>query len=74
MVEPVSECLLMVLMIRGYEVAIRTNGDTVRITCPELSQLSVSDSTLDGALTLAEDAINAILTGHDRGYFPKGAA
>ena len=47
----------MVLMIRGYEVAIRTNGDTVRITCPELSQLTASDSTLDGALTLAEDAI-----------------
>ena len=64
----------MVLMIRGYEVAIRTNGDTVRITCPELPQLSVSDSTLDSALTLAEDAINAILTGRDRGHFPKGAA
>ena len=74
MVEPVSECLLMVLMIRGYEVAIRTSGDTVRITCPELPQLSVSDSTLDGALTLAEDAINVILTARDRGYFPKGAA
>ncbi len=74
MVEPVSECLLMVLMIRGYEVAIRTNGDTVRITCPELPQLSVSDSTLDGALTLAEDAINIILAGRDRGHFPKGAA
>ena len=74
MVEPVSECLLMVLIIRGYEVAIRTNGDTVRITCPELPQLSVSDSTLDGALTLAEDAINVILTERDRGYFPKGAA
>jgi hypothetical protein len=73
-VEPVSECLLMVLMIRGYEVAIRTNGDTVRITCPELPQLSVSDSTLDGALTLAEVAINAILTGRDRGHIPKGAA
>jgi hypothetical protein len=73
-VEPVSECLLMVLMIRGYEVAIRTNGDTVRITCPELPQLSVSDSTLDGALTLAEDAISVILTGRDRGYVPKGAA
>ena len=64
----------MVLMIRGYEVAIRTNGDTVRITCPELPQLSVSDSTLDGALTLAEDAINVILTRRDCGYFPKGAA
>jgi hypothetical protein len=64
----------MVLMIRGYEVAIRTNGDTVRITCPELPQLSVSDSTLDGALTLAEDAIKVILTGRDRGYVPKGAA
>ena len=74
MVEPVSECLLMVLMIRGYEVAIRTNGDTVRITCPELPQFSVSDSTLDGALTLAEDAISVILTGRDRGYVPKGAA
>ena len=64
----------MVLMIRGYEVAIRTSGDTVRITCPERPQLSVSDSTLDGALILAEDAINAILTGRDRGDFPKGAA
>ena len=64
----------MVLMIRGYEVAIRTNGDTVRITCPELPQLSVSDSTLDGALILAEDATNIILTGRDRGDFPKGAA
>ena len=73
-VEPVSECLLMVLMIRSYEVAIRTNGDTVRITCPELPQLSVSDSMLDGALTLAEDAINVILTECDRGYFSKGAA
>ena len=64
----------MVLMIRGYEVAIRTNGDTVRITCPELSQLTASDSTLDGALTLAEDAINAILTGRDHGYVAKGTA
>ena len=64
----------MVLMIHGYEVAIRTNGDTVRITCPELPQLSVSDSTLDGALTLAEDAIDIILAGCDRGDFPKGAA
>ena len=64
----------MVPMIRGYEVAIRTNGDTVRITCPELPQLSVSDGTLDGALTLAEDAIDIILTGRDRGDFPKGAA
>jgi hypothetical protein len=33
----------------------------------------VSDSTLDGALTLAEDAINVILTGGERDYLPKGA-
>jgi len=63
MTEPVSECLLMVLMVRGYEVAVRTNADTVRITCSELPQLSVSDSTLEGALALAEDAIDAILAG-----------
>jgi len=53
----------MVLMVRGYEVAIRTNSDTVHITCPELPQLSVSDSTLAGALALAEDAIQAIQAG-----------
>ena len=63
MIEPVSECLLMVLMVRGYEVASKTNGDTVHITCPELPQLSVSDSTLDGALALAEFAIDAIQAG-----------
>ena len=74
MAEPVSECLLMVLMVRGCEVAVRTNGNDVHITCAELPQVSVSDSTLDGALTLAEDAINVILTGRDRGHFPKGAA
>jgi hypothetical protein len=68
MTEPISECLLMVLMVRGYEVAIRTNGDTVHITCPELPQLSVSDGTLDGALALAEVAIDAIQAGE----FAKG--
>ena len=50
-------------MVRGYEVAVRTNGDTVHITCPELPQLSVSDATLDGALALAEEAIAAIQAG-----------
>ena len=53
----------MVLMARGYEVAIRTNGDTVHVTCPELPQLSVSDATLEGALALAEHAIDAVLAG-----------
>src|SRR3954467_6580318 len=61
MPEPVSQCLLMVLALRGYEVAVTTNGDTVRVTCPELPQLSVSDASLDSALALAEDAIAAIL-------------
>ena len=63
MAEPVSQCLLMVLTLRGYEVAVTTNGDTVRVTCPELPQLSVSDASLDSALALAEDAIAAILAG-----------
>jgi len=59
MTQPVSACRLMVLIVRGYEVAIRTNGDTVHVTCPELPQLSVSDATLEGALALAEHAIDA---------------
>jgi len=59
----VTPRLLMVLTLRGYEVAITTNGDTVRVTCPELPQLSVSDASLDSALALAEDAIAAIRAG-----------
>ena len=59
MTQPVSACRLMVVIVRGYEVAIRTNGDTVHVTCPELPQLSVSDATLEGALALAEHAIDA---------------
>ena len=53
----------MVLMVRGCEVAVKTNGDTVHVICSDLPQLSVSDSTLAGALSRAEDAIDAILAG-----------
>jgi len=35
------------------------------VTCPELPQLSVSDGSLNGVLTLAQDAISAILAGRE---------
>ena len=63
---PVSQCLLTILTLRGYEVAVTTNGDMLHVTCPDLPQLSVSDATdatLDGALALADAAIQAIQAG-----------
>jgi len=68
-VEPAAEALPAVpgselgVTVRGYEVVVRACGDTVRVTCPELPQLSVSDATLIGVLALAEDVIAAILAG-----------
>ena len=60
---PVSQCLLTILTLRGYEVAVTTNGDLLHVTCPDLPQLSVSDATLDGALALADAAIQAVQAG-----------
>ena len=60
---PVSQCLLTILTLRGYEVAVTTNGDTLHVTCPDLPQLFVSDATLDGALALADAAIQAVQAG-----------
>jgi len=49
--------------LNGCEVVVRSDGDVVRVTCPDLPQLDVQDETLSGALYLAEDAIDAILAG-----------
>ena len=60
MTEPGSETRLMV---RGYEVVVRTTQGLVLITCPELPQFAIQGDTLDSALALTEEMIGAILTG-----------
>ena len=60
------------LMIRGYEVVVRTGPDHVHITCPDLPQLAVQGDTLSDALALTEDMIDAILAG--RLGKPEGSA
>ena len=45
----VSECLLIVLMVRGYKGAVKANGETVHVICPDLPQLPVSDPTVPGS-------------------------
>ena len=60
--------------VKGYTVQVTVDGDGLhQVTCPDLPQLSVSDGSLNGALTIAEDAIDTIQTGGERGYLAKGA-
>jgi predicted RNase H-like HicB family nuclease len=51
------------LIVRGYEVVVRTTPGLVLITCPELPQLAIQGETLSAALAFAEDLIGATLAG-----------
>ena len=51
------------LIVRGYEVVVRTTPGLVLITCPELPQLAIQAETLSAALAFAEDLIGATLAG-----------
>ena len=71
---PVQPGLTATYTVKGYTVHITPDSNGVHhVTCPDLPQLSVSDGSLNGALAMAEVAIDAILTGRDRGYLPEGA-
>src|SRR4051794_27992371 len=53
--------------VRGYVVLITLDSDGVHhVTCLDLPQLSVSYGSLNGALTLTEDEIGAILAARDQ--------
>jgi len=72
---PVQPGLTATYTLKGYTVHITPDSNGVHhVTCPDLPQLSVSDGSLNGALAMAEVAIDAILTGRDHGYLAKGAA
>ena len=65
----------LALTVRGYEVIVRIAPDgALRITCPDLPQLSLTSPTITEAIARTKDEIDAILTGRDRGSLPKGAA
>ena len=71
---PVQPGLTATYTVKGYTVHITPDSNGVHhVTCPDLPQLSVSDGSLNGALAMAEGTIDAILTGRDRGYVPRGA-
>jgi hypothetical protein len=71
---PVQPGLTATYTVKGFTVHITPDSNGVHhVTCPDLPQLSVSDGSLNGALALAEVTIDAILTGRDRGYVPRGA-
>ena len=72
---PLQPGLTATFTVKGYTVQVTVDADGLHhVTCPELPQLSVSDGSLNGALAIAEDAIDAILTGGERGHAPNGAA
>jgi len=53
--------------VKGYAVLVTLDSDGVHhVTCPDLPQLSVSYGSLNGALTLTEDEIGAILAARDQ--------
>jgi hypothetical protein len=52
--------------VKGYAVLVTVDSNGVHhVTCPNLPQLSVSYGSLNGALTLTEDGIGAILADRD---------
>jgi predicted RNase H-like HicB family nuclease len=53
----------MTLTLCGYQVVLRVAADAFHVTCPELPQIAVAGGSISRALTLAENAIDAILMG-----------
>ena len=64
---PLQPGLTATFTVKGYAVLVTVDHDGVHhVTCPDLPQLSVSYGSLNGALTLTEDEIGAILADRDR--------
>jgi hypothetical protein len=64
---PLQPGLTATFTVKGYAVLVTVDSDGVHhVTCPDLAQLSVSDGSLNGVLTLTEDEIGAILAGRER--------
>ena len=64
---PLQPGLTATYTVKGYAVLVTVDHDGVHhVTCPDLPQLSVSDGSLNGVLTLTEDEIGAILADRDR--------
>ena len=51
----------MTLTLYGFQVLVRGASAAFHVTCPELPQVSVADSTIGRALSRAEQAIRAFL-------------
>lgn len=51
----------MSLTLCGYQVFVQASADAFHVTCPELPQVAVAGGTIGRALSLAEQAIDAIL-------------
>ncbi len=60
---PLEPCSETRLLVRGFEVVVRTTPGMVLITCPDLPQLAIQGETLNTALAFAEDLIGATLAG-----------
>ena len=64
---PLQPGLTATFTVKGYTVHVTPDSDGVHhVTCPDLPQLSVSDSSVNGALALAEETIAAIQAGRDK--------
>ncbi len=64
---PLQPGLTATFTVKGYAVLVTVDSDGVHhVTCPDLPELSVSDGSLNGVLTLTEDEIGAILAGRER--------
>ena len=64
---PLQPGLTATYTVKGYAVLVTMDSDGVHhVTCPDLPQLSVSYGSLNGALTLTDDEIGAILAGRDQ--------
>ena len=53
----------MTLTLCGYQVFVSAEAGTVRVTCPDLPRLSVTERTIGRALLRAQEAIDRILLG-----------
>ena len=64
---PLQPGLTATFTVKGYTVHVTPDSDGVHhVTCPDLPQLSVSDSSVNGALALVEEIIAAIQAGRDK--------
>ena len=64
---PLQPGLTATFTVKGYTVHVTPDSDGVHhVTCPDLPQLSVSDSSVNGVLALVEETIAAIQAGRDK--------